>query len=68
MKKKKKVEKYKCQVCKGTFEKGWSDDEAKKEHGKNFPDVPLEETGLVCDNCYNEMMHWLRDIGELPNA
>lgn len=68
MKKKKKRETYKCQVCKGTFEKGWSDEEAAQEFKdtKWRTGVSLEETGLVCDDCYDKMTAWLRAIGELP--
>lgn len=45
---------YKCSACGGTFEKGWSDEEAKKELADKF-DVPVEECAIVCDDCYKKM-------------
>lgn len=46
---------YKCCVCEGVFEKGWTDEEAKKEKDELFGDVPLEDCCLVCDDCYKNM-------------
>jgi hypothetical protein len=62
MRKLKKNE-YQCDMCKGIFDKGWSDEEAKEEHFGRHPDVPLEETGMVCDPCYKIL---LKDIAEKP--
>ena len=46
---------YRCACCHEVFDKGWSDEEAQKELGDNFPTVPVEECDLVCDDCYKKM-------------
>ncbi len=46
---------YRCALCKGVFEKGWSDEEAKAEYGQVFPGKPLEEADVVCDDCYKRI-------------
>jgi nitrate/TMAO reductase-like tetraheme cytochrome c subunit len=43
---------FKCQICHGIFYKGWTDEEALEEAARDFPTVPIEETGLICDDCY----------------
>ena len=48
---------FKCVACRGTFNKGWSDEEAIAEHQEHFPEVPLEETDLVCDDCYQLLIN-----------
>lgn len=48
--------KYKCECCQGEFLTDRPEDEALKEFEENFPNVPLEKTGVVCDDCYNEVM------------
>lgn len=45
---------YTCALCGGTFNKGWSDEEAEAELASTFA-VPKDECDLVCDNCYKEM-------------
>lgn len=50
---------YICAVCKGEFEKGWSDEEALKEKNENFGNIKgfskIEDCDLVCDDCYKKM-------------
>jgi hypothetical protein len=47
------TEQFICAICKGTFNKGWSDEEARQERleifGNAFKD---EDCVLVCDDCY----------------
>ena len=45
---------FTCSICKRTFEKGLSDDEAKAELDETFG-VPEEDCELVCDGCYKAM-------------
>ncbi len=49
-----------CAQCNGTFEKGWSDEEAMEEMERNFPGLgpsfPVEGTEVICDDCYQDMM------------
>ena len=53
--KKLKSNEYRCAVCKGVYEKGWSDEEAIEELGGNFPGIDIDDCGVVCDDCYKEM-------------
>lgn len=46
---------YRCDVCKKVFESGWSDEEATEEKEKLFGDVPDDECGIVCDDCFIAM-------------
>ena len=52
---------YTCSHCRGTFEPAWSDEEAKAEAAETFPDVPLEECAIVCDECYKKIMSWAKE-------
>jgi DNA-directed RNA polymerase subunit RPC12/RpoP len=66
--KKRKKGTYVCEVCKKTYEKGWSDEEAAAEYEQTPFKVkpPIgEETGLVCDHCSKKLMKWLKEIGEV---
>lgn len=64
MKRKKlKKNEYQCAMCKGIFDKGWSDEEAKEEFYERHPTIPIEETDLVCDPCYLKIT---KDIEEHP--
>jgi hypothetical protein len=48
---------FKCENCNNTFEKGWSDKEAKAEMKKNkFDKYPEDEMAIVCDDCYKKLM------------
>lgn len=46
---------YRCYRCKGVFNKGWSDEDAAKEAGINFPGYEPCEDDLVCDPCFNKI-------------
>lgn len=49
---------YTCQLCGGEFQSNsdWSDDDAKAEWEKNFPDDKWEDRAIVCDDCYKPIM------------
>ena len=47
---------YECAVCRGVFEKGWSDEEALEEKTELFGAVPAEECSVVCDDCFEILM------------
>jgi hypothetical protein len=51
----KAMDTFTCAVCHGTFEKGWSDDEAKEELSNTFPGFDTDECDLVCDDCFKKM-------------
>jgi hypothetical protein len=46
---------FTCVVCRKTFTEGWSEEEAMAELAKNFPDVPLSECEILCEDCYRAM-------------
>lgn len=46
---------YVCAVCEGTFDKGWSDEEADAERAEQFPGFEQSDCDLVCDDCYKRM-------------
>lgn len=50
---------YQCAMCKGIFEKIWSDEEALKEMETNFGPFPENVQVpciIVCDDCYKKEM------------
>jgi len=47
---------YQCYICKGIFEKGQSDEEAVKELDSVFPLFTPDESELVCDDCYHDIL------------
>ena len=51
---------YTCEVCGGTFEKGWSDEEAWAEAKSLYPPEDLKEVGLTCDDCFRKVMDWVK--------
>lgn len=59
---------YECCLCHGTFTKGWTDDEAMAELETKYPGMPLEECGIVCDDCFvRQPKHELISVDtELP--
>lgn len=47
---------YRCDACGGIFEKVWTEEEAIEEHmGGPHGHVPVEQCGLVCDDCFEKM-------------
>jgi hypothetical protein len=49
---------FTCCVCGNTYEKSWSDEEAKEEFSEVFKSEFNEEnTAVVCDDCYKQMMN-----------
>lgn len=45
-----------CEECKKEFIKEWSDDEAEIEFKTEFPDFPMENCAIVCEDCYHRLM------------
>ena len=39
-------------MCKGEFESGWTDEEAKEELKENFDGESTDDCDVVCDDCY----------------
>jgi len=49
---------YQCANCKEIFEKGWSDEEAKKECEDHFGCCLQPDDPVVCDDCYKKIMDY----------
>ena len=47
-----------CIHCGKGNAKGWSDAEAKYEHDRDFPGLPIENAATICDDCYNQFTEW----------
>ena len=50
---------YKCAMCGGVFEKGWTDEEAIDECKENFSEeiVTAGDLETVCDDCYQKILN-----------
>lgn len=46
---------YKCAMCRGVFEKEWTDEEAVAELQEDFGAVPIEDCAVICDDCYQKV-------------
>lgn len=46
---------FTCNMCHQTFDKGWSDDEARAERLELFGEWKDEECELVCDDCFQKI-------------
>jgi hypothetical protein len=47
---------FTCDVCGGVFMSGWSEEEAVAEKERLWGDIPLEECGTVCDDCFEQVL------------
>lgn len=47
---------YKCSMCFGIFEKGWTDMEADIEAVELWEGSQLKSTMIVCDDCFKKYM------------
>jgi hypothetical protein len=47
-----KKDEFRCAMCNKVFTKGVSDEEAFDKFHEEFPDIPIEDTDLICDDCY----------------
>lgn len=56
---------YTCAVCRESFTSDRNETEARDEARQNFgPTVMEEDPGIVCDDCYHEVMAWMRQQHE----
>lgn len=42
-------------MCRGVFQKAWTDAEAKAEMERDYGDVPVEMCDVICDHCYQKV-------------
>ena len=53
------ADEFTCDVCGGTFEKGWPDEEAEKEYAGSFNELTAgekEDRAELCEDCYRVFM------------
>lgn len=50
------ADKFTCAECGGTFEKKWSDEEARAERKKLFPHLTDEDAAVICDDCFEKIV------------
>lgn len=55
--------KFVCGECGGTFDKGWSDEDAQAEMLANFGELPDDDRVTVCDDCFQAMERNMRAAG-----
>lgn len=48
-------EEYTCAICKKTYGKCVSEDEAKTELKKFFGDISVEDCVIICDDCWQKI-------------
>lgn len=46
---------FKCVMCGGEFESGWTEEESHAELVSTFGDIPSDDCVLVCDDCYQKV-------------
>lgn len=50
-----KGEKFICECCRKECTKTVTEEEVLKEKEDLFPDVPIEECAIVCDDCFKNL-------------
>ena len=45
---------YECEMCHGTFEYGWTEEEARAEADTNGIDI--DNCNIICDECYKNSL------------
>lgn len=58
------MNRFTCEKCKMTFNKGWSDEEAMKEYAIAPWYIPDEEKSLLCDDCFIEFKKWFESLSK----
>ena len=53
-------QRFTCAICHGTFDKAWTDEEARNEHAAmrsqyDKPGVDVDDCGVACEDCFREM-------------
>jgi hypothetical protein len=50
---------FTCKLCKGVFEREWTEEKALAEYRKMFgglPDALKKDKDVLCDDCYKKLM------------
>lgn len=53
---------FTCEKCHQTFNKGWSEEETEKEFASAPWNVPGDDRGLICDDCFEEFKKWFDSL------
>jgi hypothetical protein len=51
---------FTCAKCGGTFNCGWTEEEALAEAQQNWGDVPVVAMDQICDDCHAEFLKWFK--------
>lgn len=46
-------DKFTCAICRNTYDKSWTDDEAETEMKEIWGVIPKEDRVIICDDCFN---------------
>lgn len=46
------INQFTCAVCQGTFNKGWTDEEARQERSEIFGEWKDEDCVIICNDCF----------------
>ena len=47
---------YQCELCKGVFEKGRTDEEALEESRDIWGEISQKDRVLICEDCHNKIV------------
>ncbi len=47
---------YRCELCRGIFRKGWTDEDCITERIQNFGTQDIDDDAIVCDDCFQKIM------------
>ncbi len=54
---------YTCEGCGQTFKSRWTDEQALSEKERMWGDVPIEECSILCHECNNKFLEWMKTHG-----
>ena len=57
---------FQCHLCRETFGKAWTDEEALEELNRDFPGYKPEECVILCDDCHKLVAKEVED-GTIPS-
>jgi len=55
---------FTCDRCNETFNRGWTEEEAKKEFDTAPWNIPGEDIGILCDDCFEGFKIWFDSLTE----
>jgi hypothetical protein len=54
---------FTCAHCRKSFVSAWTQEEALAEKDRDYPQFPLEECAVLCDDCYRRYSEWAKREG-----